>query len=139
MTKICIPTNFNKERGMAKKELPYSVKYQKAFRKLKSESKIKLKPNGVLVMKILIEHANNVTGLAFPSIETIEKQSELSRSSVFRALKRLELLGLIKRQKKKGKISFSQNEYKILLDISSDIENEFSGYGLIASDDDIPF
>jgi predicted transcriptional regulator len=101
----------------AKKKIPYSIQYKEAFKKWKSiNPDVKVTPIGVLVMKILIEYVNNKSKLSYPTVKLIMAETELSKSAVFKALKRLEDLMLIKRFKVRysGQVS-NHNVYKILL------------------------
>lgn len=52
-------------------------------------------PSAVLVYKILLEYANRNTWSCFPSINTLAKDSKLSKRTVIRQLKVLETKGLI--------------------------------------------
>ena len=55
----------------------------------------------VLVYLVLLSHKNKSTGLAYPSTQTIQRHTELSRSSVMRSIRRLksEDVHLIKEEK----------------------------------------
>jgi Fe2+ or Zn2+ uptake regulation protein len=122
------------------KKTSYSIRYKEAFKKWKKDTGIKITSNGVLVMKILTEHVNNETKLAYPSVEKIMEESEISKSAIFKKLDLLEKVGLIKRHKRKGKSGFKRNDYQILLD--DYFTDEKRGCGQISdspNDDDIPF
>jgi Fe2+ or Zn2+ uptake regulation protein len=122
------------------KNTSYSIRYKEAFKKWKKDTGKKITPNGVLVMKILIEHVNNKTKLAFPSVEAIMEESELSKSAVFKKLDLLEEIGLIKRHKREGRSGYKRNEYQILLDDYFVDERRESGQVSDSpDDDDIPF
>jgi Fe2+ or Zn2+ uptake regulation protein len=124
------------------KKTSFSILYKEVFKKWKRETGIKLTPNGVLVMKILIEYVNDKTQRAFPSVETIIDESELSKSAVFKKLELLEGIGLIKRHKRGGKQGFKRNEYEILLNIdefTGESDNDEFKEVRPFVDDDIPF
>jgi predicted transcriptional regulator len=122
------------------KKMSYSIQYKEAFKKWKKETGKKITSNGVLVMKILIEYVNNETGLAFPSVEKIMEESELSKSAVFKKLNLLKDVGLIKRNKREGKSGYKRNEYQILLNNHFTDESPENVQVIDSpNDDDIPF
>ena len=54
-----------------------------------------ISPNDKLVLISLASHAANDTRIAYPSVETMEWETSLSRRSVQRSLRHLETLGII--------------------------------------------
>ena len=69
-------------------------------------------PNDRLVWFILAHHRNSKTGRCFPSIETIMKETGLSRSSVKRSKDNLEELGVLQIIEGGGRFS---NNYHLLI------------------------
>lgn len=74
-----------------------------------------LSSNEKLVLIVLANYFNNDLDEAFPSQETIAKNSSLSRSSVNRALDALQNKGYITIKKRRRSGQFSHNVYKIHL------------------------
>ena len=69
------------------------------------------------VLALLAHFADDKTGLCFPSIETLARQSHLSRATVMRSLDSLRGKGLLKwisgGRKKRGRVL--SNLYKLIL------------------------
>lgn len=85
--------------------------------------------SGFKVYSGLASYANNTTQKAFPSINTLAKKLHLNRTTVMRALSKLEQIGIIKSEKAEGK----HNIY-YLLEVNAQIVSvapavEFAGGG----------
>ncbi len=81
-----------------------------------SRKTIKLTANATLVLHALLDRANSKTGECFPSIKTIAKDTNLSKSSVQRGLKELLTAGVIvkKARFKAGSGAQTSNLYTIV-------------------------
>jgi len=77
---------------------------------------VKLTGNATLVLHALLDRANNKTGECFPSLKTIAKDTNLSKSSVQRGLKELLVKGVIVKQArfKAGDGAQTSNLYTII-------------------------
>jgi len=91
---------------------PFSIIVRDKFREWLRSNPGKLSPAARLVMLSLCEYANNRTGLAWPSASTLSEDNDLTRSSVFNALRQLEEYSLIRRKNRKE----NTNQYRFFPD-----------------------
>src|SRR5687768_4272605 len=70
---------------------------------IRSGAWARMSPNAKAIYPVIKAFVNWETGAAFPSIDTLEKYSGISRPSVVKALKELESEGLLAKESRKGK------------------------------------
>ena len=78
-----------------------------------------LRANALAVYVVLAKHADNTTGIAFPSIPLIADKTCLSENTVRRAIKELEQVGAIAKQerfkKRRGSDKAYQNSHEFVV------------------------
>lgn len=86
-----------------------------------------LSPNAKAIYPVIKTFVNWESGDAFPSIDTLEQFSGVSRPSVVKALKELEGMGLLFKESKRGKgSSYTLIEKFAVQDQSGNIATEIS-------------
>jgi hypothetical protein len=73
----------------------------------------RLSSPAIRVYGVLLTYAHYMTGWSFPTVKTIARLSGVNKNLVYKALRELELTGLIEKRKAKKRFAF-RNAYRIV-------------------------
>jgi hypothetical protein len=90
-----------------------------------SQVKAPLTSHEQIVLDKLADHCSNADGTGcFPSMETLARESRLSRATVWRILDRLEYVHVLIRKETSGKQKGRSNHYRLLVDSPQRLPSE---------------